>query len=220
MRSNSAALARQPAGAPLVEAQRWTEERPNHLNPAEQRFIQASIDLRERGRAALKRDRVLFDTLGGAIGGGLGGLVGGIIDLLVVGVGSGQGVIGIAVGSGIFGAMAGGTIALGIGLGSVLGAHRSIQGIAGGTIAGTVPGALLGWLYGQGSDLDPLRNSVSGAMLGALYGGSIAVSVVTGRRLGKWERIVVRAQDRPHVSQLVLGHPDPHHPADLLIALK
>jgi len=180
-------------GAPLAEAQRWLEERPDDLNPTEQRYIQASVELRERGQAARKRDWVLFDALGGSIGGILGGLVGGTLDLLVAGVGSDQGVIGTVVGSGLFGAMTGGAIALGIGLGSVLDVRRSIQGVVGGTAAGTLPGALIGWFYGQGSNLDSLRCAILGAVLGAVYGGGIALGVVVGRKLEKRERLVVRA---------------------------
>jgi hypothetical protein len=59
-------------GARLAEAERWREERPHELNAGEQRFVNASVELRQREDQERERRRKTFMV----------GLVGGLVGAL------------------------------------------------------------------------------------------------------------------------------------------
>jgi KaiC/GvpD/RAD55 family RecA-like ATPase len=170
-------------GALLAETERWLAERGDDLNEAERIFIEDSLALRERERAARKREGVLLGVAGGLFGGALGGLVGAIVSYAIK-RGFDENVLSFAGGGALIGALFGGGISLGMGLGGAPGSRRGIFRLGGGIVAGMLLGALLGPSYGV--ELNPEGSMGSfvlvGILLGAAYGGGIALSVAIGRK--------------------------------------
>jgi hypothetical protein len=174
-------------GRRLAETEAWAETHGDDLNPLEQKFLSASVRLRDTALRVQLKDRIWPSVLGGLGGGGLGGLVGGIAYFVSeTGPQRDATVIPTALAGFLLGALLGGAIALGMGFGRLFSGRRKSLPVIGGVIAGMLLGPPLAM-----TQYKELAQILLAIPIGGVYGGGIALSVEVGKRW--WGRGIIGA---------------------------